>query len=144
MIGSYVDHFADTLSDCYRSYVTLKIREEGNSYNITCPGYQCKTVIGQDIVKQLVDKPTYKMYSILLLKVRLDGQSPLMLTLRRITSIAIHTCNGVPESIVDLRASSSRSFYTTTMRSAHVAMHSVLNAISTYPAVVLLCYLTDL
>ena len=56
-------------SDCYRSYVTLKIRDEGHSYDITCAGFQCKTVIGQDIVRQLVDKPTYRMYSILLLKV---------------------------------------------------------------------------
>jgi ariadne-1 len=45
--------------DCYKHYLTQKIKEEGESRHITCAG-DCKLIVDEKTVQLLVDPPVYE------------------------------------------------------------------------------------
>jgi ariadne-1 len=45
--------------DCYQHYLTQKIKEEGESRHITCPG-DCKLIVDEKTVEMLVEPSVYE------------------------------------------------------------------------------------
>ncbi|KAK3827425.1 MAG: hypothetical protein J3Q66DRAFT_320238 [Benniella sp.] len=49
-------------SDCYQMYLTQKITEEGECRSITCPAVNCKVVVDEPTIKEVVEPHVYARY----------------------------------------------------------------------------------
>ncbi|OLL22500.1 E3 ubiquitin-protein ligase dbl4 [Neolecta irregularis DAH-3] len=58
---------------CYSQYLTSKIRTEGESQKIQCPGDKCRAAVDERTVRLLVDNSTYDRYITLLNRTYVDG-----------------------------------------------------------------------
>ncbi|KAJ1655978.1 hypothetical protein IWQ61_004365 [Dispira simplex] len=54
--------------ECYREYLTHKIRDEGLSARIQCPSSQCPIIVGEPVVEMLVSSADFARYQNLLLR----------------------------------------------------------------------------
>lgn len=64
-------------TSCYRQYLTQKIQDEGESRLIQCPESQCKVLVDEKTVLNLVDKPSQSKYFRLLGRAFVDDNDSL-------------------------------------------------------------------
>ena len=62
----------DFCRDCYAHYVTQKIKEEGESGRIQCPGIKCKRIVDARLVELVTTSDVYQRYSDLLVRAYVD------------------------------------------------------------------------
>ncbi|KAJ3385839.1 hypothetical protein HDU92_002824 [Lobulomyces angularis] len=61
--------------NCYQQYLELKIKDEGESRNIQCPGRQCSLKVDEKTVELVVSEDVFKRYVKLLLRTYVDDKS---------------------------------------------------------------------
>ena len=58
--------------DCYTQYLVQKIRDEGESRRIQCPGAGCKLALDENTVKTVVPTEIFRKYLSLLIRTYVD------------------------------------------------------------------------
>jgi len=60
--------------DCYKSYLDMKIIQNGESRRIQCPMSNCNLIVDEETVKMIVDPSTLERYSRLLIRTYVDDR----------------------------------------------------------------------